>query len=62
MSETLRFIDHYNRLKTAAEKLQTMQEPDVDQIMPLVNQGMADYREVKARIDAVRESLDNIDG
>jgi len=54
---TQSFLDHYQRLQASAEALQSMQEPDVDKIMPLVNQGMEAYREVKARIDAVRAAL-----
>lgn len=57
---TLSFLDHYQRLQSSAEALQGMQEPDVDKIMPLVNQGMEAYREVKARIDAVRAALNSV--
>jgi exodeoxyribonuclease VII small subunit len=56
------FLEHYQRLQASAEALQTMQEPDVDKIMPLVNQGMEAYREVKARIDSVRAALNSVSG
>ncbi len=58
--KTQSFLDHYQRLQASAEALQSMQEPDVDKIMPLVNQGMEAYREVKARIDAVRAALNSV--
>lgn len=56
------FLEHYQRLQASAEALQTMQEPDVDKIMPLVNQGMEAYREVKSRIDSVRAALNSVSG
>lgn len=59
-NKTAGFMTHYNTLKQTAETLKTMTEPDVDKIMPLVNQGMESYKEVMARIESVRQSLDQI--
>jgi exodeoxyribonuclease VII small subunit len=55
------FVENYQELKYAADALQNMQEPDVDRIMPLVNQGMNAYREVKLRIEAVRAALSEVE-
>ncbi|WOF82103.1 hypothetical protein P5704_025225 (plasmid) [Pseudomonas sp. FeN3W] len=59
-NNTVTFMEHYQSLKSAADALQNMQEPDVDKIMPLVNQGMNAYREVKERIESVRKALGEI--
>lgn len=54
------FIDVYKTLEGCVEALSDMSEPDIDKIMPLVTDGMNAYREVSARILAVRNSVEEM--
>lgn len=47
----------YAVLRKNAEQLQRSSEPDIDALVPLVEQSMAAYRICKSRIDAVRKSI-----
>lgn len=44
-------------LKQNAERLEDQQEPDLDQLMVIVEESMQAYRACKARIKAVQDAL-----
>ncbi len=55
---TLSFKEGYEILKRNAELLDAQQEPDIDNLMKIVEESMAAYKACKARVDAVQQALD----
>ncbi len=55
--EHLSFKDGYEILKKNAELLESQQEPDIDNLMKLVEESMQAYKACKARVDAVQTAL-----
>ena len=51
------FNEAYAVLKKNAETLQRSNEPDIDALVPLVEQSMAAYKICKSRIEAVRKAI-----
>ncbi len=51
------YMAHYENLKSSANQLAEMEEPDVDKIIPLVTKGLESYKQCKERIEAVRQQL-----
>lgn len=51
------FMENYNALRGTVAILKEMDEPDVDAIIPLVEQGMAAYRGCEDRIKKVENYL-----
>ncbi|MEY2700960.1 MAG: hypothetical protein RIQ52_1715 [Pseudomonadota bacterium] len=56
--ESLSFSQHYTRLKQIAEILRQQQEPDIDALIPLIDEATAAYKACRSRIDTVRELFD----
>ena len=56
---TLSFIEGYEILKRNAELLDAQQEPDIDNLMKIVEESMAAYKACKTRVDAVQQALDD---
>ena len=52
--ETAKFADAYAALKESAERMRAMQEPDVDQIIPILDRGLASAAVCRVRIEAAR--------
>ncbi len=48
----------YEVLKNNAVLLGNQQEPDIDQLLPLVEESIKAYNICKARLDAVRQALE----
>lgn len=48
----------YAVLKSNAALLSNQQEPDIDQLLPLVEESIQAYNICKARLDAVRQALE----
>lgn len=58
-NETLSFKAGYEILKKNAELLETQQEPDIDNLMNIVEESMQAYKACKARVDAVQAALND---
>ena len=52
---TLSFKEGYEILKRNAELLDAQQEPDIDNLMKIVEESMAAYKACKTRVDAVQQ-------
>ncbi|WP_288404589.1 exodeoxyribonuclease VII small subunit [uncultured Acinetobacter sp.] len=53
----LSFKDGYDILKKNAELLESQEEPDIDNLMKIVEESMMAYKACKSRIDAVQQAL-----
>ncbi|APX63021.1 exodeoxyribonuclease VII small subunit [Acinetobacter schindleri] len=58
-NNTLSFKEGYEILKRNAELLDAQQEPDIDNLMKIVEESMAAYKACKTRVDAVQQALDD---
>ena len=56
MSEN--FSASYKKLNEIAQKLRTQAEPDIDALVPMVEEATKAYQQCKKRIDAVKLALD----
>ncbi|QIC62387.1 exodeoxyribonuclease VII [Acinetobacter schindleri] len=56
---TLSFKEGYEILKRNAELLDAQQEPDIDNLMKIVEESMAAYKACKTRVNAVQQALDD---
>ena len=53
----LSFKEGYEVLKKNAEQLESQEEPDIDNLMKIVEESMVAYRACKTRVDAVQQAL-----
>lgn len=53
----LSFKDGYDILKKNAELLESQEEPDIDNLMKIVEESMTAYKACKSRVDAVQQAL-----
>ncbi|OAL79178.1 exodeoxyribonuclease VII [Acinetobacter sp. SFB] len=53
----LSFKQGYEILKKNVELLESQQDPDIDNLMKIVEESMAAYKACKSRIDAVQQAL-----
>ncbi|TCB50733.1 exodeoxyribonuclease VII [Acinetobacter sp. ANC 4779] len=53
----LSFKQGYEVLKKNVELLESQQDPDIDNLMKIVEESMAAYKACKSRIDAVQQAL-----
>ena len=58
-NEELSFKQGYELLKKNAEKLESQEEPDIDNLMAIVEESMSAYKACKSRIDAVQQALND---
>ena len=56
-SSTDSYQENYQKLKKIAETMREQQEPDIDQLIDLVNQATEAYKKCQARIEAVEKAL-----
>ncbi|APV37623.1 exodeoxyribonuclease VII small subunit [Acinetobacter soli] len=53
----LMFKDGYEILKKNAELLESQEQPDIDNLMKIVEESMNAYKACKSRVDAVQQAL-----
>jgi len=56
-NESISFKQGYDILKKNAELLESQQEPDIDNLMQIVEESMQAYKACKSRVDAVQTAL-----
>lgn len=57
MSDSASFNKNYKVLKDTADWLSKQEEPDIDQLVPRVEEAMQAYQVCKERLDKVKETL-----
>ena len=55
----LTFKEGYEILKKNAELLESQEQPDIDNLMKIVEESMSAYKACKSRIDAVQQALND---
>jgi exodeoxyribonuclease VII small subunit len=55
--QDLTFKEGYDILKKNAELLESQEEPDIDNLMKIVEESMSAYKACKSRVDAVQQAL-----
>ena len=55
--QELTFKEGYEVLKKNAELLESQEEPDIDNLMKIVEESMSAYKACKSRVDAVQQAL-----
>ncbi|QOW49521.1 exodeoxyribonuclease VII [Acinetobacter sp. YH12138] len=58
-TDTLSFKEGYEVLKRNAELLESQQEPDIDNLMKIVEESMQAYKSCKTRVEAVQQALND---
>lgn len=58
-NEELSFKQGYEILKKNAELLESQEEPDIDNLMVIVEESMTAYKACKSRIEAVQQALND---
>ena len=53
----LTFKEGYEDIKKNAELLESQEEPDIDNLMKIVEESMSAYKACKLRVDAVQQAL-----
>ena len=53
----LTFKEGYEVLKKNADLLESQEEPDIDNLMKIVEESMQAYKACKSRVDAVQKAL-----
>ncbi|MDN5490311.1 exodeoxyribonuclease VII small subunit [Acinetobacter sp. ULE_I001] len=56
-NETLSFKQGYDILKRNADLLESQEEPDIDNLMKVVEESMDAFKSCKSRVDAVQQAL-----
>ncbi len=54
---TQNFTNNYQKLNDIAKKLRTQEEPDIDALVPMVEEATKAYQACKQRIEAVKQAL-----
>jgi len=55
--DTESFNTNYQALKSIAETLRDQKEPDIDALVPMVEEATAAYKVCSARLEAVEQAL-----
>lgn len=53
----LTFKEGYDILKKNTEFLESQEEPDIDNLMKIVEESISAYKACKSRVDAVQQAL-----
>ncbi|WP_180115710.1 exodeoxyribonuclease VII small subunit [Acinetobacter sp. YH12140] len=57
IKKELTFKEGYEILKKNAELLESQDEPDIDNLMTIVEESMSAYKACKSRVDAIQQAL-----
>ena len=55
--QELTFKEGYDVLKKNVDLLESQEEPDIDNLMKIVEESMSAYKACKSRVDAVQQAL-----
>lgn len=55
----LTFKEGYDVLKRNADLLESQEEPDIDNLMKIIEESMSAYKACKSRVDAVQQALND---
>lgn len=55
--QNLSFKQAYEILKNNAERLEAQEQPEIDQLMQIVEESLVAYKACKARVDAAQAAL-----
>lgn len=58
-NKELSFKEGYELLKKNAEQLEMQEEPDIDNLMRIVEESMQAYKACKSRVEAVQQALND---
>lgn len=53
------YIHNYQKLKKIADTMRNSQEPDIDQLVAMVNDANEAYKKCQARIEAVEKAIED---
>jgi len=57
MSSSESYLKNYQKLKQIAEYMRDSNEPDIDQLVAMVNEANEAYKQCQARIEAVEKAI-----
>lgn len=57
-NNTEKFKQHYDNLRNIADKMRSQDEPDIDQLIPLVDSALNSYKICKERLEVVKKMLE----
>ena len=58
-AESESYLKNYQKLKQIAEAMRDSNEPDIDQLVAMVNDANEAYKKCQARIEAVEKAIEN---
>ena len=53
------YIHNYQKLKQIADTMRNSTEPDIDQLVAMVNEANEAYKQCQARIEAVEKAIED---
>jgi exodeoxyribonuclease VII small subunit len=56
-SESKSYLTNYQKLKQIAETMRESDEPDIDQLVAMINEANKAYKQCQARIEAVEKAI-----
>jgi exodeoxyribonuclease VII small subunit len=56
-AESESYLKNYQKLKQIAEAMRESNEPDIDQLVAMINEANEAYKQCQARIEAVEKAI-----
>lgn len=56
-AETVSFTENFAKLKNISDTLRSQQEPNIDTLVPMVDEALTAFKNCKTRLDAVESML-----
>jgi len=57
--EKTKFMENYNKLKDISSDLMNSTDPDIDKLIPMVDEATASFKYCKERLDNVKKALND---